>query len=329
MGKTILRHVGITLLFLAFSMAFIDAVNAAVSADEIADKGYLATKLFDLERQLNTLMENVVSGSSVFTRHVAILFTAGVVIHIILAMVRYLKDGDIFEVAGAALYALFVGLIYATFSFLTSLIWSWLSEVGASIQVAMLGTDGLFAASNYITEILSLVVFDDNKPWWDLPVQKFFISIAFLVFSMMLSVASFFTAVWPMLGYVIIKPLGYFLVPALFFEKTGKYFDGFITLLIGFGLYVIIGRIILSTVALLIGAYMAVPFGSSAANAQLLIKADGFSDIVFLAVIMLTSFLMLIATPWFVSRIVGGGSFQISGGLRSLATKAARGFKGG
>ncbi|KKJ75221.1 hypothetical protein WH95_19575 [Kiloniella litopenaei] len=345
MGKSILRHAGtalssvggilwrhsLTILFVVSVLGLVTQhAYAVVTADQLNDKGYMVSNLINLETQMNGLINAAITGSTAFAKHVNYLFLAGLVYHVIITTYGYTRDGSMADVVEAVFYGLFVGILYKAFAELADLVWGWLNEVGATLQTDLLGTDGMFAAPVYIKEVLSNVVWGEEEfSFFSTSVDEIMMSIFFAIGSLVLYAAAFLTAVWPMLGYLIAKPLGLFLIPFLFVKKTAVYFDGFLTLLVGFGLYVIISKIILSMVALLMGGYMAAPYGSVAPNTTVLIKSDGSSDLTFLSIIMIISIFFFAAIPWFVTKIMGGGSFQTSGGLSSLSRVAGRAFKGG
>ncbi|MCZ4283087.1 type IV secretion system protein [Kiloniella laminariae] len=323
MGKLTLRHMGSLLLFLGVLMMLSDYANAAVAAEDIASRSYFAQSLYNVETSLNTVMDSIVNGNSIYTRHIRVLFFGSLVLFIVFSVTKYMFVGDIGVIIQSGVYAMLVVVIYGSYSFITTLIWEWLNEVGATLQLAMLGSDGLFAPAEYITDVVSLIILDDNSAWYEDLEQKIAVAILFAGTTVLISVASFFTAAFPMIGFIVIKPLGIFLVPTLFVERFSGFFDGFLKLLIGFGLYVIFGRIMLSVVALLIGAYMNVPFGRVPGDGQILIKVDGATDYLFLVGILLLSVALLFSIPAFIGKILGGGSFSMSGDLGSLARKAA------
>lgn len=328
MGKRLLSHIGVLCVFFGLIMAA-GPSHAAATGSDFRSKDYFTKSLQNIEKHLDTVMGNMMQGSTAFSRHVNVLWLAALAIFIVLTMAKYVRGlADAMGVATAGIYAFFVFVIYLSYDTVLFEVWRWLSGLGGLMQQGIIGTDSMFGPVTFLSDLLSTLEFrEPDGGWFDINFNGIFTRIVFGIFSVLISIGCVFNAAWPMLGYIIIKPIGYLLIPTMLFPKLSGLFDGGMKLLLGFGIYVIVGRVILSVTVLLMGGYFGVFYGGSTSLPNIVIEVTSLTDYLFLIIIMGISIFMLFATPFFVSMIVGGAKFSASGELASAATSTLRFIK--
>lgn len=295
---------------------------AQATTDQLNQTGWFTSTWSAFLTQLNTALNNVLAGGS-YVAWARNLMLGAFVITFIGALGRYALGAaglvDLAEVlvTGAIITALFT--TYATWS---GLLFQGAFELSLQIQQQALGTSDLMAPGYFPAKVLLSYTWRDLN-LWDLTFgMTIKIGTTMLLF-VLLSIASCFSAVWPVLVFAVAKIVGPFMFPFLFHHRTSGFFDGWLRFYAGTLLFMVVGRIGLIVVDLLFSSLFGVPFSVNPAVGSVLVEAGDSGTWLMLWTVSGVSVLLLFATGGFVAVIVSGANLGVGKAIGSAARTIA------
>ncbi len=309
-------------VLLVITIAYISPVHAnQPTGEDIQKANYLTQRIKAVEKNLDSMLNTVLAGGSIFTKHVGVIFGAMMALALILAIYKYvILNKGIGVILEFVFRALILTLVLSTFGSITSMIWGWGNGVGLAMQDAMIGGTGMMAPAKFIWHVSTLIEFitvDGNIITNAVNIiVSVIIWFVLMVILLIVTVLSYIAAVWPILAYAIAKPIGYFLIPFLFFEKTSELFDGWLRLFLHAVFYCIVSRVVLSVIVMVFSAYFQIGYSPSlpAILKPIVLVGTGLFDIIAIIVICLVSILALLGINSMVATIVNGSAFGNYGG---------------
>lgn len=311
----------LVLLSVVLFLSSRDAIAQASTA-QLNEAGWFTSAWADFVAKLNAALNNVLAGGS-YVAWARNLMLGAFVITFIGALGRYaLGAAGIVDLAEVLVTGAIITALFTTYATWSGLLFRGAFELSLQIQQQALGTGDLMAPGYFPAKVLLSYTWRDLS-LWDLTFGTTIkIGTTMLLF-VLLSIASFFTAVWPVLVFGIAKIVGPFLFPFLFHHRTSGFFDGWLRFYAGTLLFMVVGRIGLIVVDLLFASLFGVPFSPNPAVGSVLVEAADTRTWLMLWTVSGVSVLLLFATGGFVAVIVSGANLGVGKAIGSAARTIA------
>lgn len=295
---------------------------AQASTAQLNQAGWFTSAWSDFLVQLNTALNNVLASGS-YVAWARNLMLGAFVITFIGALGRYaLGAAGIVDLAEVLVTGAIITALFTTYATWSGLLFQGAFELSLQIQQQALGTSDLMAPGTFPAKVLLSYTWRDLN-LWDLTLGLTIKIGTSLILFVLLSVASYFTAVWPVLVFAVAKIVGPFMFPFLFHQRTSGFFDGWLRFYAGTLLFMVVGRIGLIVVDLLFASLLGVPFSPDPAVGSVLVEAGDTRTWMMLWTVAGLSVLLLFATGGFVAVIVGGANFGMGKAIGSAARTIA------
>lgn len=295
---------------------------AQASTAQLNQAGWFTSAWSNFLTQLNTALNNVLASGS-YVAWARNLMLGAFVITFIGALGRYaLGAAGVVDLAEVLVTGAIITALFTTYATWSGLLFQGAFELSLQIQQQALGTSDLMAPGYFPAKVLLSYTWQDLS-LWDLTLGMTIKIGTSLILFVLLSVASYFTAVWPVLVFAVAKIVGPFMFPFLFHQRTSGFFDGWLRFYAGTLVFMVVGRIGLIVVDLLFASLFGVPFSANPAVGSVLVEAGDAGTWLMLWTVAGLSVLLLFATGGFVAVIVGGANLGMGKAIGSAARTIA------
>jgi hypothetical protein len=265
----------------------------------------------------------VVAPSSNAEKFIEATFFTLLIFRLAIELSKWAFDhADLFDVATVVLLGVIVRVFMDSYDYITSMLLILSGDVGAAIQMPIIGNSDVFFGVSYIHNLLEAITLPETSILDDLKLVLLLAFFQLIIWG--LSVMAFFCMAWGVYGFALAKLVGWFFIPLMLLEKTAQLFDGWFRFLVGFLIYSVIARANIILVLLLLTSYFGIPMAVVKAgqpiNYAITISGDNYSDLGGLAAMLIISVLALLATGKFAMAIAGG-----VGGFGGVAGRLATG----
>lgn len=309
------------LLLSALMLPGTDALAQAGTA-QLNQTGWFTSAWSGFLAQLNTALNNVLASGSYVAWARNLMFGA-FVITFIAALGRYaMGAAGIVDLAEVLVTGAIITALFTTYAIWSGLLFQGAFELSLQIQQQALGTSDLMAPGYFPAKVLLAYTWRDLS-LWDLTLGLTIKIGTTLILFGLLSVAAYFSTVWPVLVFAIAKIVGPFMFPFLFHHRTSGFFDGWLRFYAGTLVFMVVGRIGLIVVDLLFSSLFGVPFSANPAVGSVLVEAGDAGTWLMLWTVAGLSVLLLFATGGFVAVMVGGANLGVGKVIGSAARTIA------
>ncbi|MGE5515988.1 MAG: type IV secretion system protein [Bacteroidota bacterium] len=295
---------------------------AQASTAQLNQAGWFTSAWSSFVTQLDAALNNVLASGS-YVAWARNLMLGAFVIAFIGALGRYaMGAAGIVDLAEVLVTGAIVTALFTTYATWSGLLFQGAFELSLQIQQQALGTGDLMAPGTFPAKVLLSYTWQDSN-LWQLSLAMAANISTFLILSILLSIASYFSAVWPVLVFAIAKIIGPFMFPFLFHQRTSGFFDGWLRFYAGTLVFMVVGRIGLIVVDLLFASLFGVPFSVNPQVGSVLVEAGDIGTWLMLWTVAGLSVLLLFATGGFVAVIIGGANLGIGKAIGSAARSIA------
>lgn len=314
------------LILLAVAIAVIGAaprdVQAAVTQTQLDTNGFLTNSWASFIASLDTAINAILSGGS-YIQWARNLMLGAFVITFIAALGQYaMAASGVVDLAAILVRGAIVTALFTTYSAWSGVCFQGSFELGLQIQLQALGSSDIMAPALFIAKVFSSFQVQ-NGSIWNFNVETIALDFLFTATFIIVAIASFFAAAWPVLVYGVAKLAGPFLFPFLFHERTSSFFDGWLRFYAGALGFMVLGRLCLIIVSILFSSVFSIPFSANPNLSPVVLQPADLGGMTVLFAVGGLSILLLFATGAFVAAVVGGSNISMSKPLARASQTAA------
>lgn len=315
-------------LWLAFFAAVIWLIfgsDVAFAASDYGDVEEAHSSFTAFLQALGGHIDNLLSPTSNAAQFVNAEFIAFATYRLVIVVGKWAFDSaDLVEVFSVVMLIAIVQILIDFYDVLTSGLLTWSGDFAGVIQFEILGTDDVFFAVSYISNLVDNISFQEGG-WSIIPdVVPAFLMICCFGLLWIMATAAFVGMAWAVWGFALAKLIGWFFLPFLLIERTAELFDGWLKFLVGFLFYAVIIRVNMSLMVVLLSSYFEVPATVGGDVDPIVVVVDSFSNVAGLFALNLVGLLSIFATGKFATALAGGvGGF--GGTLGRVAMAGAAG----
>jgi len=283
----------------------------------------LSTLANNLSSRLDTFISETLDGDSVFTRHVSVLFYAFLVFNLFFRIWKYVfREGSFGEFFEFFILVIFITFIFNSYSMLTRTFWGWGIDVSFALQHAIIGDGTLGGPAQHISAVSSQVFYDREGLGWQQLIAFFIFQFIVDALVIIIALLAWITAIWPLLGYLLIKPIGFLLVPTLFFKKTSQYFDAFLNTFFGFIMFMLLSRVALCIVVLICDVMFGTNYPMTTAN-KIVVTSPNFGQVSSLMILLIMSIFLFGNITKIATGLTNGAGLSVGSTLQRAAIRIA------
>jgi len=311
-------------LLLAVALVLVLAMpaEAAITQAQLDSPGFLTSAWANFITSQNAALNAVLTGGT-YIQWARNLMLGAFVITFIASLGKYaVAAAGMADLATVLVRGAIVTALFTTYTTWSGLCFQGAFELGLQIQQQALGSNDILAPALFIAKVYSAFQMADGAVF-DFSVFKLVLNLACAVMFIIVSIAAFFAAAWPVLVFGVAKLTGPFMFPFLFHERTSSFFDGWLRFYAGALGFMVLGRICLIIVSLLFSSVFSVSFLPNPSLAPVVLQASDTAGALVLVAVAALSVLLLFATGGFVAVVVGGANLGLAQPLGRLARTVA------
>ena len=283
----------------------------------------MSTLAQNLSSRLDSFISNTLDTDSVFTRHVRVLFFSFLVFNLFFRLWKYVfREGAFGEFFEFFILVIFVSFIFVSYNMLTRTLWGWGIDVSFALQTAIIGDGSLGGPASHISNVSSQVFYDDADLSWQQLIAFFIFQFIVDALVLIIALLAWITAIWPLLGYLLIKPIGYLMVPTLFFKRTSQFFDSFINTFFGFILFMLLSRVALCIVVLICDTMFGTNYPMTTQN-EITVDSPDFGQISSLMVLLVMSIFLFGNITKIATGLTQGAGLSVGSTIQRAAVRLA------